>query len=56
MVTASRAVVPTARLYCALSVVDEGSFPMYMELLSTNASLNPVTLDAPLEAALFNCV
>ena len=47
VVTASKAVVPKAKLYCALSVVDEGSFPMYNELVSTSASLNPVTFDAP---------
>ena len=39
VVTASKAVVPRARLYCALAVLDEGSFPMYSELSSTNASV-----------------
>ena len=46
VVIASRAVVPTATLYSALLVVDEGSFPIYKELVSISASLNPVTFDA----------
>ena len=54
VVTASKAVTPTATLYCAVLVVDEGSFPMYMELLSTNASLKSFKAEAP--PALSNCV
>ena len=40
---ASSAVVPTARLYSAVDVVEVGSFPIYSELSSTNASDNPLT-------------
>ena len=53
VVTAPKAVIPTATLYSAVLVDDEGSFPMYNELSSTNASLKPVTFDAP---ALSICV
>ena len=51
---ASSAVVPTATLYCALFVVEDGSFPMYIEFVSTKASDKPVTFDAVLLAS--NCV
>ena len=42
------AVVPIATLYGAVEIVNEGSFPMYNELFSTNTSdklLNTVTAE-----------
>ena len=49
---ASKAVVPTATLYCALLVVDEGSFPMYTELSSTNASVKSL-IDVDVDDSIF---
>ena len=49
VVTASKAVVPTATLSNALLVVDEGSFPIYIELSSIIASASP-SIEFPEEA------
>ena len=45
MVTASKAVVPTAKLYSAVLVVLAGSFPIYIELSSIIPSDNELILE-----------
>ena len=44
VVIASKAVVPNEKLYCAVEVVEDGSCPRYMELVSTKASDRPSML------------